>query len=503
MNHQIARQPFPYAALPRKLMAVAQEIHNFFQAPMEMIISSLLIAMSIACQGLLRVRLLQNSIVPVSLFLILIASSGEGKTTLDKLVLWAIREFVKAFNAGMMENLKMREFELEIWSAKQNALFSKLKSATINGQSTHAEEAALAAHRLTKPVPPKLLKLESSDATREAIEYNLHTHIASGALISSEGSIVLNGHAGRALELLNKLFDSEDISVDRKQTGSFTVESPSFSLSVMIQPDIFLRFMEHQGKFARDVGFAGRTWVVEAESTLGMRYLDDIPDASLHKLAEFHAWMTGTLHATYDQPDADKIILNLSHEAKLSAKDFQNYISGHMANGGYFADVKDAAAKTPERVARLAALFHYYEGRTGDIQKDTYQQASDVCEWYLGEYRRIFAKPPEVPVEQIYASQLKNWFVNRIKTHGNYGAWPKNHVRRCAPNKLRNDRFNIALEELVRAGCLSVTFDGKITWIYPNPQHFAPLIMAQQYPSDRFPSLPPALASNRFSSPIR
>ncbi len=112
--------------------------------------------------------------------------------------------------------------------------------------------------------------------------------------------------------------------------------------------------------------------------------------------------------------------LEFSPNAKVLWVDFANHVEHHLNPGGMYCEVRDAASKTAENVARMAALFHVSEGRSGEIQADSVNQALQICEWYLGEFKRIFAPAPPIPQEQLDAMSLDAWLRSNYATRGEY-----------------------------------------------------------------------------------
>ena len=116
-----------------------------------------------------------------------------------------------------------------------------------------------------------------------------------------------------------------------------------------------------------------------------------------------------------------------------------------------YSDVRDAASKTAEHAARMAALFHFFEGRSGNIQRDSVEQASKICEWYLGEFQRIFYIAPAIPQSELDAMALDSWLRKLLATTGCY-IFKRNFVRQSGPNQLRSkSRLESAISVLVCA----------------------------------------------------
>ncbi|EOG1934982.1 DUF3987 domain-containing protein [Providencia stuartii] len=83
---------FPLNAFPRNLKEVILDLREETQAPVPLIASSVLSALSLSLQDKLDVQVTSSLRSPVSLFFLVIANSGERKTSVDRRVLAPIYE---------------------------------------------------------------------------------------------------------------------------------------------------------------------------------------------------------------------------------------------------------------------------------------------------------------------------------------------------------------------------------------------------------------------------
>ena len=92
--------------LPPSILAVIVLLHRITKAPLLLILSELLSVMSIVAQQLVDISPKKGMVFPTSLFFIVLASSGERKSTIDKYLMKVIYEFEKS----MLEAYR-REYE--------------------------------------------------------------------------------------------------------------------------------------------------------------------------------------------------------------------------------------------------------------------------------------------------------------------------------------------------------------------------------------------------------
>ncbi|MBC7752519.1 MAG: DUF3987 domain-containing protein [Candidatus Saccharibacteria bacterium] len=336
-------------------------------------------------------------------------------------------------------------------------------------------KARLKIHLSQKPVRPKKAILLFNNTTPEAILLRLNKDTTSGGLCSAEGGQILNGRAAEQLPMLDTLWDGGSVNVDRVGSESFVVKDVRLTIGTMTQPKTFDKFTEGRGLLARDNGFLGRTLMTHPPSTQGLRAIASIEELLWPKLETFQKRMTELLEKAKimaRDPAFKREMLEFSLDAKVIWVDFANYIELNLNEGRCYADVRDAASKIAENVARMAALFHFFEGRTGKIQRDTVEQAIIICEWYLKEFQRIFSTP-KISLEQKEAQLLLRWLYDFLWRTGKTFV-RKNDVLKFGPNGLRNKiTLDRALDILIRDRIIWIAVDDKkAKYVNLNEQYF-------------------------------
>lgn len=404
----------PEHNLPPLLKDVVFEVQGQVKAPMPLVVSSALAAVSVACQGIADVRRMESLEGPISLWFLSIAESGERKTTVDNLFMRPIRDFQASNDRRILY----------------------------------------------------------SDTSIEALVHSLKDQPSAG-LVSDEGSSVFNGQAITAFGTLNTLWGGGELPVDRRGAKPFTIRDARLTVALMAQPDAFRKFLDCKGKEARDTGFLARCLVSQPFSTQGFRQIDpNSPSAPLKHLPEFQSRLASLL-ADGQNP---RRLLSFDPAAQRYWGEIYNWTEGQMSLGGRFHHTKDHGAKFAENVARLAALFHIFEGYEGDrISRETLERADSVIRWYSNEFVRIFSPPPEIPREQLDANLLETWLAEQVRSRG-FVKWRRSALLQSGPNALRHKtRLGPALDSLVSRNILWVTREGKTTWLNLNFNHFTPV----------------------------
>lgn len=489
---------FPVFSLTPILQNAVFEMQNNTKAPFPLIVSSALGMMSLVAQGLIDVQLPYGQVRPVSLFLIAIADSGERKTTCDQLFTRVIRDFENSYRQGEDEAMTLYEADMVVWKLKLKALKQEILKLEKEALMLSELKDELNDHMLKQPVRPKRLSLLLRDVTKEAIAWRLHREWPSTGLFSDEGGQILNGRAAESLTLFNELHSGGDLIVDRREQESFTVKGARLTLSVQVQPKTFEKFLKTRGELARDNGLLARCLLCFPASTQGARENWSIEPAKWPHFERFQKRMTKILEMAQSaakDPGFQRPVLELTPNAKNLWVSFSNYIERNLNPGGMYFNVRDAASKTAEHAARMAAIFHLFEGRTGDIQYDSVSQAIQICEWYLGEFKCIFSPSPPIPEDQLDAMALDAWMRNNCQM-GNCSIWKKTYLLQSGPNQLRNKlRLDPAIDILINARNIGIfkVQNNKTLWItflYLSP------------PYQAVPDYPPTFQSQLFCPPI-
>ena len=305
--------PYPIEALPDLMRHAVEEVQLFVQAPDEMVAASAMSALAIATQHLIDVRRTSALQGPSGLYYLVIADSGDRKTTIDRFFMtpvyeyeWKERETGKATEAD-------HAAKMAVWEAKKKAAIAGLESAAKGSKAKddkaktrrkrktlEAYQADLADLEKNKPTPPRIPRLIYADATQEKLLRCLATGWPSAAIVSSEGGAVFGAHAMgrdsvmRTLGALNVLWDGGTLQVDRVGDGSFVVRGARLSINIQVQAAVLRDFMEGTKGLARGSGFLARFLIAYPETRQGTRMFREAP-ASWPALTDFNARISALL----------------------------------------------------------------------------------------------------------------------------------------------------------------------------------------------------------------
>jgi hypothetical protein len=418
--HVNAALPYPLQALPQSIQQAVAEVHQFVKAPIAMVACSAIATLSLAAQALYDVERAPMLSGPISLYLLTIADSGERKSTLDAFFAKPIRDYEKACAEKAKPLLTDYSADMAGWEATKKGLADRMAQDAKNDKDTGQTKLKLRGHEAAKPAMPVVPRLIYEDTTPEALLHKIASEWPSAGIVSSEGGAVLGGHGMskdaqlRNLAAINSLWDGKAIRTDRRTSASFTAEG-RLTVAIQVQQAALKAFFNNTAQLARGTGFLARFLPAWPDSTQGDRLFTKAPD-EWPKLEAYRIRISEILDMP--QPIIDgrvrATMLYLSSSAHCAWIKFHDEIETQLGVGGDLHDVRDVASKTADNAARMAALFHIFEGEEGPVQAHHMESAMEVMRWHLNESQRLLSGPaPSTDTDG--AEVLANWLVKKCK----------------------------------------------------------------------------------------
>jgi putative DNA primase/helicase len=470
----VSPEPYPFDALPLTIQMAVKEVFDFVKAPLPMVATSALAALSLAIQAHYDIKRAEKLSGPVSLFTLAIADSGERKSTLDKLFTAAIRQYEATATERAKPDLKRYAANQMSWKSKQEGLQAAIREAAKKGKPTDELDLSMEQVQMDEPIAPRVPRLILGDETPESLAWSLAKVWPSSGVVSSEAGVIFGAHGMgkdsimRHLGLLNILWDGGDLPIGRKTSETFTVRDVRLTVALQIQEATLRSFFDRSGALARGTGFLARFLIAWPESTQGYRLFTEAPEHWPH-LETFNRRLTAVLEQEPPINEDGRLepsMLTFSPEAKTAWIEFTNAIEVELRDTGELYDVRDVASKCADNAARLAALFHIFEGAVGPVSRSAFEGASRVAAWHLTEARRFFGELA-IPAELVDAAKLDGWLIEHCR-RCRAETVCKRHLRQYGP--LRDGaRLDLALDELAEMDRIRLAKDGRRTVIEVNP----------------------------------
>ncbi|ENL7214245.1 DUF3987 domain-containing protein, partial [Escherichia coli] len=284
-------------------------------------------------------------------------------------------------------------------------------------------------------------------------------------IMSDEAGIIFDGYTLSELPFINKMWDGSVLSVDRKNEPEQMIENARMTLSLMVQPGLFDRYMERKGSVARDSGFLARCLISKPATTQGKRFINGAvtPGGSL---TAFHERLMELARGSIEKSSKDeRYCLHFSPEAQKIFIDHYNVLEQDLSPSGPLSQFRGHVSKKTENIARIAALLQYFSQGEGKISADIMTSAVVISSWYTDEYKKLFALPDESELQLQDARELLDWLIEECR-----GECPprvrKNYILQCGPGRFRNrKKLNVLLNILASQLRLSVVQEGKTTYV--------------------------------------
>lgn len=467
---------YPTESLPTAVRYAVLEVAGFVKAPIPLIAVSALAALSLGIQAHVDVRRAVRLTGPSGLFLLAIADSGERKTTCDSFFMSAIRAYEAAEQEAAKPLITAHRSEHEAWEAQRNGLKEKIRMLAKEGKPVSLQVETLRKLDDNEPIPPRIPRLIYGDATPEALAFDLSKKWPSGGVISSEAGVVFGGHGMgadsvmRNLAMLNQFWDGVPVSTSRRTTESFTTHGARLTMALQVQESTIRAFIANTKGLARGTGFLARFLVAWPESTQGTRYFTEAPK-DWPALTVFNNRLSSILNMSAPIDETGVLapaMLSLAPDAMAVWVAFHDSIESMLTRSGELYEVRDVASKTADNAARLAALFHTFEGNVGPIGIDAMQSACSIAAWHLSEARRFLSELALTP-EQANPARLEVWILDYCKRE-RVDKVSTRDVQQFGPAGLRDKQaIQQALQELTELGRMRLVIEGRRKLIQVNP----------------------------------
>jgi len=162
---------YPLQALPAILQKTVSDYQKYGQQPISLIACGALANVSLACQSLANVARDNYLISPVSLYFIVLASSGERKSASDNLFSQAARSWEERMRYQRLPMVNAAKVLHRAWKMQCEELSYRLRSGSFSDDyaDTREELEELMMH---EPEIPLLPTLYFEDVTQEALAHS-------------------------------------------------------------------------------------------------------------------------------------------------------------------------------------------------------------------------------------------------------------------------------------------------------------------------------------------
>jgi hypothetical protein len=466
---------------------------NFQIAP-EMAMLCLAPALATVVQTIADVERPNGLVGPTSVWTCVIADPSSRKSTTDNAVNKPTRKFEARQQKKHQEKDRGNQVKKLVINAKKAGYLKAIQSTVMsspNGEDVYAELAEMLeqdiAGKLDKllelmPKEKRPLTFIMENMTMEALFDHVKEDRSSKGIITAEGLNAFTGRFMQGQSYLNSIFSGDPVTIHRKTGASYTINDARVSKCIMVQPKPFEGKIidKRTGRNLRDSGYASRFLFCRPASTQGTRF-DNTGNQKWSYLDKYHERMGELLSEAlqhYRKPDQPRKVLKFTREAGEYWLKIYNAIELEMGPNGRFARCGDHGGKLAEIIARVAAVFHYFEGNKGDISVTSLDYAMRLCMHCSDCYLDIFDKPPQ----EMQDAQVLNEWLNTHARAKDKRFILQNEIRQYGPSQLREkNRLNQALFALHGHNCIQLVSWGKKNWIDVFPSQYKDTFLLQSH----------------------
>jgi putative DNA primase/helicase len=473
--------PYPMDALPEVLRNAVEEAAEITQAPVSMVACSAISVLSIASQAHFDVARTPQLSGPMSLNFLMLAESGERKSTVDKIFSKPVWEYQKQRAIEARKVIAKYKAEMDSWTAQVDAVKGALKKHKLDAQKKAELTEQLKNLYEKEPKRPKIGDTLFHDVTIEKLLHHLAHDWPSVGIMSAEGAIFFGGRSMSndnqlsALGVYNSLWSGESVKSDRKISSSAHVDNARLSMSLMVQPAVFKEYFS-ESPVLREIGFAARCFFCFPPSTQGTRLFKP-HKTETKRIDAYHQLVQQLLSMApnFKEDSLCPIKLGLTVEAQQIWISFFNEIEVQQGKGSEYSDIRDFASKIAEIAARLAGSFQVSKGMPVlEIDADSMTRSIEIARWHLNEAKRYFGIVSEKPLKN--AQALSDWLIKKAHTEDK-DPFSRTHIMQYGPSAVRCAKeLDSALKILTKYHHISLEDKGRIILLNPN-------LLNQDYPS--------------------
>ncbi|WP_447737463.1 DUF3987 domain-containing protein [Rhodanobacter soli] len=416
---------YPFEAQPRLLREGVECACVRHQLSPALYASVAQAAASLAVQGLAVLKLPDGSTVPLSIYFLVIAMSGMGKTRAFYTFFAPFLASDRFTEADYAKAVKEYPDKLSDYKKQRVDLNRLIGKARAKGEPYDHLKAEL--DKLKKPDEPRLQKWLMSDTTGAAFLQRMRGFFQSAGLATDEGAKLFK-YLHQFLPDLCQAWSHGLIDSHRVGTGVISVIEARIMTLLLSQPAVFYDFCANHGSLALGMGAWARFLICAPSRPSGKLISDDKLDATtapldalLARIAELIAEHERRVKAGIKEQDVVELDADANDCWNQFIKEMTDRTVKRNADGkaGDLSDVSEFAAKAPIHAARLAAVFTYFCGGR-KVTQDTMQRAITIVRHHIDAYCDQFSLSKAIPRVVEDGMKLETFFRRLyLDTRGN------------------------------------------------------------------------------------
>lgn len=453
--------------LPDELKQTIYCVEQAVQSPLPLITTSLLSSLSSAVQGYIDIETVYGAVQPVSIFSLVIAESGERKSSTDRLLSKPLLALDMEEQSALRRQHAKTKIDQIAWDAKYKALEKQLQRAIQSDpEEIRAIKDALVDLWECKPDLMEATPTILNDVTSAALLQTLAGNGKVVTLASSDAGNLFSRTNMDFMSSVNQIWDGEDVTVARK-TGNQVINNGRLTLSLMVQPSVLMRTLERKDNLLRMSGYLARMLVTMPLSTQGHRLNFATSQDDTHLKRFHHRLMRLAKESILHQAAQQRVTLKFTPEATKVMQDFYRVVEVELREKASLASIRDAGSKIVDNATRIAALIHAYQhgASSTEVDANTAAAACHLSTFYLGEFATVFGEKTVQQQAEENGNLLHQWLQKNGYAVGGHTV-TLTMLMRYGPYRIRKRAdLDLAIDALCRKGVLEFYPYGKPAYV--------------------------------------
>lgn len=427
------------------------EIQELTKSHGDMVELSVLGILSLAIQDVLSVERPGLGVGPISLFVINVADSGEGKSTLLRSLLEPFRQ-AEAESEKIYYSKTVFEYEVEkkIWQKKSKDLDKRISSAIKNGEDLTDLKLELMEIESKRPDAPVKKRWIYSKSTPTALLERFSVGGESAGLVDSDASGIMLGRTFGDLSFFNVLWDGDSLDLDRAGKDPIRLKNVRLSICLGVQKSIFREFCEKSNSKAKNVGFLARTLLAIPPESKGIKSDLSTEGAQYQAYEKYKSEILKILSRSHTS-EIKHGVMRFSDDAHYRWKLFQLSMQRRLAQSQEPKFTNEFIVRAADLVARIAAVRSYFHGGGLLIGSEDVEKAIGVVSrqidihslWIDNHISEESARQFEQQVDQFFLKKCMDdklpavietrWFYSNYTDHSRRGKeFLESHIERLS-----------------------------------------------------------------------
>ena len=368
---------FPVKSLPSGLRDYVIAVSENTATAVDMPAIAALALIAAAVQGKFCIEGKPNYQEQLNLYFLIIAKSGERKSSI-------IKTMTKAIYKYESEENKRRKPLIAEDEAKLNRWREQIEKYEKKDQREEAEDLRRRCFELEQS-RIRSLRLIADDATPEALTSLMAANNGIITVISTEGGLfdIFNGKYSSNVVSITpvlKAYTGDQIRVDRKGREAESIDNPALTMLLSAQESVLEEVLNND--VFRSRGLTGRFLYSKPNSTMGHRPFDT-PEIQSDLTEAYEQILIDLFSLPY--PDSNIPLIKLDSDALAIYRRFSEKIESRLLTD--LADMSDWGGKCAGAALRIAGLLHCVENRTSPdkifVSERTMKRATRITNYFF------------------------------------------------------------------------------------------------------------------------